>query len=567
MKPKALLVSILILISSFVPTGGRVPIYAKNGMVVSASAIASEIGKDILKAGGNAIDATVATAFALAVTWPAAGNIGGGGFIVFVDKNSNATTIDFREKAPVAASEKMFLNDKGELIKDLNRVGVLSVGTPGTVAGLYLAHKKYGKLPWKKLVEPAIRLASNGIPFSYSLNEQSNNLKDTWKKYPSTTKVMLKNGEDIYAYGEIWKQPDLAKTLKRIRDNGHDGFYKGETGKKLTDFIKNQGGLITQQDLDQYQAIERKPLTGKYRDYSIFTMGPPSSGGITLIEVLNILEGYNLKELGYKSADYVHILKESIKRGFADRAELLGDPEFNENMPVDKLTSKDYATRLRDGIKMDIASVSDSSKFGQIYDGGQNTTHLSVLDSEGNAVSMTYTIEQSYGSQVIADGLGFFLNDEMGDFNPVPNITNRQGQIGTKPNLIAPGKRMLSSMTPTILVKDNKPVIVIGAPGGRTIINSVLQVILNIVDHDMNIAQAIEAPRIHHQWLPDRIAFEYLSLSNDTQTKLKARGHILFEFSPTMNFGAAMGIMVDNKKGYITGSADSRSPDGGAVGY
>lgn len=549
------------------PTGGITPVYAKNGMVVSSSAIASEIGRDILKSGGNAIDAAVATAFALAVTWPAAGNIGGGGFMVYVDKNATPTTIDFREKAPLAASEKMFLNENGELVKDLNRIGVLSAGTPGTVAGLFLAHKKYGRLSWKKLVEPAIKLAANGIPFSYALHEQSNRQREIWKKYPSTAKVMFKNGNNIYDFEEIWKQPDLANTLKRIGDSGQDGFYKGETAKRLTEFMKANGGLITQQDLDQYQAIERKPLTGNYRDYSIITMGPPSSGGITLIEILNILEGYDINELGYKSADYIHVLKEAMKRGFADRAEFLGDPEFNETMPVDRLISKDYAKRLREGIHMNIASVSDSSKFGQIYDGGQNTTHLSVLDNEGNAVSMTYTIEQSYGSQVIVDGLGFFLNDEMGDFNPVPNITNKQGQIGTKANLIAPGKRMLSSMTPTILVKDNKPVMVIGAPGGRTIINSVLQVIINVVDHNMNIAQAIEAPRIHHQWLPDRISFQAMSLSKDTQIKLKERGHELLELQPFQTFGDAMGIMVDTKKRFILGAADSRSPDGGACGY
>ncbi|CAN5442573.1 gamma-glutamyltransferase [soil metagenome] len=567
MKLQRLLIPTVILFFSFSPTGGRYPIYAKHGMVVSSSAIASDIGRDILKAGGNAIDATVATAFALAVTWPSAGNIGGGGFIVYVDKNSQSTTLDFREKAPFAASESMFLDDKGKLIKDLNRLGVLSAGTPGTVAGLFYAHKKYGKLPWKKLVEPAIQLAIKGIPFSYVLNEHSNQQKEIWKKYPSTAKVMLKNGADVYEFGETWKQPDLANTLKQIRDNGQDGFYKGETAKKLTDFIKAQGGLITQKDLDEYQAVERKPITGSYRDYSIVTMGPPSSGGIALIEMLNILEGYELNKLGYKSADYVHVLTESMKRGFADRAEFLGDPEFNENMPINKLTSKEYAKRLRDGIKMDIASVSDSSKFGQIYDGGQNTTHLSVTDNEGNAVSMTYTIEQSYGSQVIADGLGFFLNDEMGDFNPVPNMTNRQGQIGTKPNLISPGKRMLSSMTPTILLKDNKPVMIIGAPGGRTIINSVLQVIINVIDQNMNIAQAIEEPRIHHQWLPDRIAFQWLSLSKDTQLKLKERGHELLELQPSQTFGGAMGIMIDNKKGYIHGAADSRSQDGGASGY
>ena len=568
MKQKVLIFLIVsVFISAFVSAGGRIPVYAKKGMVVSASNTASEIGRDILKSGGNAIDAAVATAFALAVTLPEAGNIGGGGFIVFVDKNAKATTFDFREKAPLASGENMYLDNKGDLIKDLNRIGVLSVGTPGTVAGLYLAHTRYGKLPWGKLVEPAIQLASKGIKVSYALSEQSKNLKKIWKLFPSTAKVMLKDGESVYEYGEIWKQPDLANTFKKIKDQGRDGFYKGETANKLISFIKNQGGILTHKDLDQYEAVEREPIVGSYRDYSVFTMGPPSSGGVALIEILNILEGYDLNNLGYKSADYVHILKEAIKRGFADRAEFLGDPDFNQDMPIGRLTSKEYANRLREGIKMNIASVSDISKFGQIYDGRQNTTHLSIIDGEGNAVSMTYTLEQSYGSKVVAEGLGFFLNDEMGDFNPVPNITNNMGQIGTKPNLIAPGKRMLSSMTPTILVKGNKPVIVIGTPGGRTIINTVLQVILNLVDHNLNIAQAIEAPRINHQWMPDRIEFEFMSLSKDTQAKLKERGHVLFELPVNSNLGAAMGIMVDNKKGYITGASDSRSPDGGAVGY
>jgi len=568
MKLKVFLFLLLYVLSSAnAPEGGRIPVYAKNGMVVSSSGTASETGRDILKSGGNAIDAAVATAFALAVTLPSAGNIGGGGFIVYVDKNGKATTIDFREKAPLAANERMYLDEKGQLINGLNITGVLSVGTPGTVAGLYLAHTKYGKLPWRRLVEPAIRLANKGIPVSHALSEHSKILKETWKKYPSTASVMLKNGEIPYEYDELWKQPDLAKTLKRIRDKGRDGFYKGKTADKLVAFIQNQGGIITQEDLDQYEAIKRESITGSYRGYSVFTMGPPSSGGVALIEMLNILEDYNLNELGYKSADYVHILAEVMKRGYADRAAFLGDPDFNQNIPVKRLTSKEYAVHLRKGISMNVATASDSSETGQFYDGGLNTTHLSVMDNEGNAVSLTYTLEQSYGSQVIAEGLGFFLNDEMGDFNPVPGITNNQGQIGTPPNLIAPGKRMLSSMTPTILVKDNKPVIVIGSPGGRTIINTVMQVILNLVDHDMNIAQAIEAPRIHHQWLPDRILFESMSLSKNTQIKLKERGHTLFELPGTRNLGAVMGIMVDNKNDYLTGAADSRNPDGKVVGY
>ena len=559
---------LVILTSGFIPDGGRIPVYTKNGIVVSASSIASEIGSDILKSGGNAIDAAVATAFALTITFPPAGNIGGGGFIVYVDNNGNSTTIDFREKAPLAANEKMFLDEKGNLRSDLsNKIGVLSVGTPGTVAGLFLAHSKYGRLPWKKLIEPSIKIAKNGFPFTYALYESSKNRKNSWSKFPSTVRVMMKSDGSVYEPTEIWKQPDLANTLKIIAEKGKDGFYKGEVAEKLIAFITGQGGIMTLKDLEEYEAIERKPIIGNYKGYSIVTMGPPSSGGITLIEILNILEGYDLNSFGYKSADYIHVLKESMKRGFADRAQYLGDPDFNPDIPFDKLTSKDYAKLLREGIDMNTASLSDSSRFGQIYENANSTTHLSVMDSEGNAVSLTYTLEQGYGSQVVAEGLGFFLNNEMGDFNPVPGITNRTGQIGTKPNLIAPGKRMLSSMTPTILLKDGKPVIVIGAPGSRTIINSVLQIILNLVDHNMNIAQAIEAPRIHHQWLPDRIEYEPLSLSKDTQKSLQERGHILFELPYNSSIGPAMGIKVDLTSGYLTGAADSRSPDGAAIGY
>ncbi|HEY0655395.1 MAG TPA: gamma-glutamyltransferase [Chryseosolibacter sp.] len=563
----SLLLCIFCLFVSYVPIGGRVPLHSKNGMVVSSSLIASEIGRDILKEGGNAIDAAVATAFALAVTWPSAGNIGGGGFIVYVDKNGAATTFDFREKAPFAAHEKMFLDASGNLIKGSNHVGVLSVGTPGTVAGLYLAHQKYGKLPWKKLLTPAIKLASKGIPYSHALTQHAASSEATWKKFPSTAAVMYKNGKDFYALNENWKQPELAETLKRIRSKGRDGFYKGETAEKLVKFIQSQGGIMTLEDLEKYDAIERKPITGTFRDYTLYTMGPPSSGGVALVEMLNILEGYNLKAMGYHSADYIHVLKEAMKRGFADRAQYLGDPDFNNDIPVEKLTSKEYAKKLRESIQMDLASVSDSSRFGQLPEAGTNTTHLSVVDKDGAAVSLTYTLEQSYGSQVVAEGLGFFLNDEMGDFNPVPGVTDSKGQIGTKANLIQPGKRMLSSMTPTILTKNNKPVMVIGSPGGRTIINTVLQVILNVVEHNMNIAQAVEAPRFHHQWLPDRINFEPFAFSAETLNALKARGHQLQEGAIRQSQGSAMGIFCDHEKNLLQGAADSRSPDGGAAGY
>ncbi|MBT1697867.1 gamma-glutamyltransferase [Fulvivirgaceae bacterium PWU4] len=560
-----LLLVLLLPLVALTPTGGRIPSYAQHGMVVSASTIASEVGRDILKKGGNAIDAAVATAFALAVTWPAAGNIGGGGFIVYRDHQGKVTTFDFREKAPLAANAKMYLNEKGELIDELNHTGLLSVGVPGTVAGLYQAHAKYGKLPWAKLVQPAVELADKGIPISYALNQQAKNMRKTWEQFPSTMAVMYKGDKSYYEPGETWKQPELAKTLKRIKKNGRDGFYKGETAEKLAAFMKANNGIITTQDLEQYQAVERKPVEGTYRNVKVFTMPPPSSGGTALVEMLNILEGYDLKALGYKSADYIHVLSETMRRAFADRAEHMGDPDFNPDLPIAKLTSKEYAARLRKTITMDLASASDSSRYGQLYE-GTSTTHLSVVDEQGGAVSLTYTLERSYGSQVVAEGLGFFLNDEMGDFNPVPGVTRTDGLIGSEPNQIKPGKRMLSSMTPTILEKDGKLFMVIGAPGGRTIINTVLQVILNVVDHDMNIAQAIEAPRIHHQWLPDRLNFELYGLSPDTQEKLKIKGHNINELNHNMQ-GNAMGIIVIPQSGLRSGAADSRSADGGVAGY
>lgn len=560
--------ALIFLLSSFTPTGGRIPTYAKNGMVVSASMIASEIGRDILKKGGNAIDAAVATAFALAVTWPAAGNIGGGGFLLFADKNGKVTSIDFREKAPLTAHQNMYLDKDGKMIKDLNRIGVLSSGVPGTVAGLHLAHQRYGKLPWAELVDPAYRLALKGFKFTYALHQQSKFNKQFFEKYPSSMKVMFKPNGSPFEPGEIWKQPDLANTLKLIKLKGRDGFYKGDVAEKLEKFMKENQGLITKEDLEKYEAIERKPVKGEYRGHEVYSIPPPSSGGVALIEMLNILEGYDLNALQYKSADYVHVLTEAMRRAFADRAEFMGDPEFNPDIPVDRLLSKEYAETIRKTISIETSSPSDSSRFGQLYGGGSNTTHLSVVDVEGNAVSLTYTLEQGYGSKVVAEGLGFFLNDEMGDFNSVPGVTNSAGQIGTKPNLIAPGKRMRSNMTPAILLKNGKPVLVVGSPGGATIITTVLQVLLNFVDHKMNIAQAVEAPRFHHQWLPNRIQFEHYSLSPEVKERLKNKGHTLQEMPLTAlpYPGHAMCISID-ETGLKAGAADSRAQDGGTAGY
>jgi gamma-glutamyltranspeptidase/glutathione hydrolase len=537
--------------------------YARNGMVVSASQIASDVGVEILKDGGNAIDAAVATAFALAVTWPSAGNIGGGGFIVYRKHTGEVTTFDFREKAPAAATPTMYLDESGNLIQDLNHLSILAVGVPGTVAGLYDAHRLYGKLPWSRIVRPAVRLARRGFPYTYGLYHDAIAHEQRWKMLPSTAAVMFRDGTTLYQPGEKWRQPDLARTLARIKRRGKDGFYGGKTAEMLVSFIQSQGGIITLKDLAEYEARERKPVTGTYRDYEIYSMAPPSSGGLTLIHMLNILEAFDLQAYGHNSAAYVHVVSEAMRRAYANRALHLGDPDFNPDIPVERLTSKSYAATLRSTIKPDTVSVSDPATFAQSYE-SPNTTHLSVVDKDGNAVSLTYTLEYSYGSQIVADGLGFFLNNEMGDFNPVPGLTNEEGLIGTTPNLIAPGKRMLSSMTPTIVAKDGKVFMVIGSPGGRSIIGTVLQVILNVVDHEMDIASAIEAGRFYHQWLPDVVTFEKYSLTNDTRAILSEMGH---NFRQIRQQGAAMGIVVDASKGVLSGHADSRSPDGGVAGY
>jgi len=544
---------------------GRTPAYAKNGMVVSASQIASEIGRDVLKKGGNAIDASVATAFALAVTWPQAGNIGGGGFLVYHNSEGDVTTFDFREKAPLAATTEMFLGKEGKVINNSNHDSLIAAGVPGTVAGLYKAHQKYGKLPWADLVQPAIDLAEKGFPLTWKIfNDVTKDYAEDLNKFPSTIKKFLKKNGQHYQPDELWPQPDLAETLKRIQQKGHDGFYKGKTAKILAGFMKENGGIITEEDLYKYEAIERKPVHGTYQGFDVWSMAPPASGGVAIIEMLNILEGFNLKESGHNSALYLHLLTEAMRRAFADRALYLGDPDFNEEIPVDKLISKEYANHQRSSINIFKASESDSSKFNQVFD-NHNTTHLSVVDSEGNAVSLTYTLEQWWGSKIVVEGLGFFLNNEMGDFNAIPGLTNSKGRIGTNANLIEPEKRMLSSMSPTIVAKEGKPVLVIGSPGGRTIINTTLQVILNVIDHGMNIGHAIEVGRIHHQWLPNVTKYEQWQLSPDTKRLYESMGHKMIQKIGVQ--GRAMGIYIDPETGLISGAADSRSPDGGTAGY
>lgn len=567
---KKLILSLLFLVFVALPSvaqQGRQPVPAKNGMVVSTQYLASEVGRDILAQGGNAIDAAVATAFALAVVHPAAGNIGGGGFIVYHGADGEVTTFNFREKAPAAATADMFLTD-GQIDSDKHHRLLTSTGVPGTVAGLALAHQRLGKLPWAVLVQPAVRLAEEGFPFTWNLMGFQQRIKTMAAEnslYEGTAGAYLKDGTSFHEPGELLVQKDLGKSLARIRDYGRDGFYKGETARLTADFMAKNGGLITEKDLADYQAEERPAIHGTYRGFDIYSMPPPSSGGVALVTMLNILEEYDLEEMGHNSAEYLHVLTEAMRRAFADRAQFVGDPNFNPDMPVKWLTSKEHAAELRSSIQPGIASESDSSAFnGQMAYESEETTHFSVVDAEGNTVSLTYTLENSYGNSIVVPGAGFLLNNEMGDFNPKPGHTDRRGNIGTPPNITAPGKRMLSSMTPAIVARDGKPVMPIGSPGGRTIINTSLQVILNVIDHGMNMGEAIEAPRIHHQWLPDVTSMESGYFSKDTVRLYQAMGH---ETSIRGGQGSAMGIWIDWESGIRYGAADSRSFMGRAVGY
>ena len=557
-----LILSIFLFVAAY-SEGGRTPIRAKNGIVSSASRLASETGVQILKQGGNAVDAAVATAFALAVTWPSAGNIGGGGFLVYHGEDGHATTFDFREKSAIAATEDMYLGPNGRVQNNSNHIGMLAIGVPGTVAGLYKAHQELGSLPWAELVAPAAKMARDGIPITYSLQTGFERSANRFRQYPSSAKKFFKSDGSLYQLGETWVQPDLAHTLDLIQRNGRDGFYRGENAKRLADFMENNGGLITEEDLANYEAIERKPIRGSYRDFDIISMPPPSSGGVALVEMLNILEDYDLSGMGHNTADYLHLLTETMRRAYADRAEHLGDPDFNEDMPISRLLDKVYAAKLRSTISLDKKSESSPSQFAQAYE-SEETTHFSVVDRDGNMVSLTYTLEFSYGSAIVVEGGGYLLNNELGDFNAVPGMTDERGNIGTSPNLVAPQKRPLSSMTPTIVAQNGMPVFATGSPGGKTIINTTMQTILNVIDHGFNIAEAIEAGRIHHQWFPDITSVETNAISADTIRLYEAKGHRIRERSSQ---GAAMGVYHNRDEGMFEGASDSRRGDGAAVGF
>lgn len=557
-------VTTIFVFSSFTANAtSRHPVRGSNGVVSTSSRIASEVGVQIMKDGGNAVDAAIATAFAMAVTWPTAGNIGGGGFMIYHGADGESTAFDFREKAPLASTKTMYLDEDGNVRDNANHASILAVGVPGTVAGMELAHQKYGSLEWAALLQPAIDLARDGMPVSWYLHDSFKRLNNYWQMYPSSAKIFLHEDGSFYQPGETWKQPDLAATLERIQKDGKDGFYKGETARLIADYMAANGGIITLRDLEKYAAIEREPIRGNYRGYEIVSMPPPSSGGVGLVQMLNILEGFELQEIGHNSALYLHLLTESMRRAYADRANFLGDPDFNEDLPIAVLTSKEHAEKQRQTIVMHAASESDPAKFAQLYESDQ-TTHFSVVDKDGNMVSLTYTLENGYGSKMVVEGAGFLLNNEMGDFNAQPGVTNDRGTIGTIANQIRPEQRMLSSMSPTIVAKDGVPLFATGSPGGRTIINTTLQTILNVIDHGMNIARAIDAPRIHHQWLPDSTRVESGAFSADTLALYKQRGHVIRE---TRSIGTAMGVYRDPETGILSGAADARAEDGGAVAW
>ncbi len=535
---------------------------SRNGMVVSASDLATKVGVEILKKGGNAIDAAVAVGFALAVTYPAAGNLGGGGFLVYYRNDGYSTVIDFREKAPLKAHRDMYLDSLGNPLLELSQSGATSSGVPGSVDGLIYAHKKYGRLKFSQVIEPAIKLARNGFKLSYELSKSINSNYDNFMKYESSKKVFTKNGEK-FKEGDLFVQKDLAKTLTLIKKYGRKGFYEGEVANLIVKQVEKLGGYITLEDLKNYRCVERNPVTGDYRGYRIISTGPPSAGGVALIETLNILENLELGKDDFQSVKHFHYLIEALKRAYFDRAEYLGDPDF-VNVPVDRLCSKDYARKLFKQIKPGLAtSMEDVNTLSSFMNESLETTHYSVIDKDGNAVSVTTTINSSYGSSIVVDGAGFLLNNEMDDFSIKPGVQNQFGLTGKEANKIEPGKRMLSSMTPTIVLKNNKPFLILGSPGGSMIITSVIQVIMNVIDFKMNIFKAVSFPRIHHQLIPDDVYYEDYALSEDVKKKLESYGHT---FKKRNTIGWINAILVDEENQFYYGMTDPRGY-GLAEGY
>ena len=533
-----------------------------TGLVVSTSALASDAGASILRKGGNAVDAAVATAFALAVTHPTAGNIGGGGFMIVRRPSGKTAAFDYREKAPLKSTPGMYLDAGGAINRRLTAEGYLAPGVPGTVRGLALAHKKFGKLRWNEVLAPAVQLAEEGFLMSRSLaNGLNQQLKGAMGRYPSSVEAYGKPGGGQWAEGDRIVLKDLARSLRAIADDGPDAFYKGWIADRIAEDMQANGGLITRKDLAAYKAKERKVVTGRFRGYEIISMPPPSSGGTALVEMLNILENFDLKKSGRYSAETLHIMVEAMRRAYLDRARHLGDPDFTK-IPVARLTSKDYARGLAANILPDRAS--SSVELGKDIvtavadDESEETTHFSVLDRDGMAVANTFTLEAGYGSKVVVKGAGFLLNNEMGDFNKKPGETNTGGDIGTSANLIAPGKRMLSSMTPVIVTRNGKLALITGSPGGRTIINTVLCIVLGVTEFGMNGREAVDSARLHHQWLPDNVTFEESSLPEDVSARLKLMG---YNIRLQGRQGDGHTIYIDPQSGMAYGVNDRRSAD------
>jgi gamma-glutamyltranspeptidase/glutathione hydrolase len=527
----------------------------KNGVVVSVSAPGSEVGRTILQQGGNAVDAAVASAFALAVTYPPAGNIGGGGFMVIHPPKGHPVVIAYRETAPAAATSEMF-------VKAAPKHGHKVIGVPGTVRGLALAHRRFGKLPWKEVVLPAVRLADKGFAVDAHLARSLNEVLANSKGFSELHRVFDKPGGGKWQAGDRLVQRDLARTLRLIAEKGPDAFYTGKIAEQIVAEMKRGGGLITRADLAGYKADELQPIHGTYRGYDVYGPPPPSSGGICLIEMLNILETFHLRKEDRFSPRTLHLMIEAMRRAYCDRARFLGDPAFAK-IPA-HLTSKDYARKLARGIDPEKATPSAAlAKDMPLAGEGDSTTHFSVMDKDGMAVANTYTLEQSFGSRVVVQGAGFLLNDEMLDFNRRPGYTDRKGAIGTAANDIAPGKHMLSSQTPTIVAKEGKVVLVTGSPGGRTIINTVLCVLVNVLEYDMDLRAAVDAPRLDHEWFPDQVNFEGVKLHSAALAQLRRMGHTIIAKD---HQGDAHSIRVDSRTGRYVGAADRRL-SGSVAGY
>jgi gamma-glutamyltranspeptidase / glutathione hydrolase len=550
----------------------RPAVRAPHGMVASSSMLASHVGAEILRAGGNAVDAAVATALALAVTHPSAGNLGGGGFMVIRMADGRSEAIDYRETAPAAASRTMYLDDHGEVVRDASTVGYRAVGVPGTVAGLALAIKRFGTLPWAKVVEPARVLAAEGFPIGRDLAQQLASQESRFKPFPETWRIFNRSGHP-FTPGETFRQPELATTLGRIESQGPSEFYEGKTAQLIVADMQAHKGLITLDDLRTYHPAERQLLRGTYRGYEVLTMPPPSSGGATLLQMLNVLEGFDLRSLGLGSSAADDLVVEAMRRAFADRAVFFGDPDFGA-VPVGALTSKSYAAKQRATIDPAHATPSASIDLHRPSPTESNhTTHFSVVDAAGNAVSNTFTLNLGFGSAATVTGAGFLLNNEMDDFTAKPGVPNAFGLIQGEANAIAPRKRPLSSMTPTIVLKDGRLAMVLGSPGGPTIINSVLEVLVGVIDFGLEPQAAVDYPRFHHQWMPDLVFYEPNGLSPDTQAALAAKGQHLAptsEFmkkSPYPYLGDVEMVVIDPGSGDRLGASDPRWGDSGSEGY